>query len=533
MAGRAVAISRVSLAGGLALALVLALVLGTLVLVALRAETGVGQGAGQSAGLGAGLGAGGGAAVRFTLLQASLSAAISAALAVPLARALSRRRFRGRGLVITLMGAPFILPVIVAVLGLLAVFGRAGLVNVALGWAGLGPVSVYGLWGVVLAHVFFNLPLATRLILQGWQQIPAERFRLAASLGFSAGDVGRRLEWPMLRAVLPGVVLVVFLVCLTSFAVALTMGGGPRATTIELAIYQAVRLDFDLGRAALLALVQLGLGLGAGLLALRLGLPEAGLGGGFDRVERRWEAARPGLVVQDALLIALAAAFLLLPLAAVVLRGAPGLLALPPEVWQAALRSLAVALAAAALSIALSLSIAALAVLRRAPVAGLVGMLGLAASPLVIGTGLFIGIYPHADPAGFALAVTLVVNALMALPFTLRALLPALASVEAGYGRLADALGVTGLARMRLLWLPRLRRPLGFSAGLAAALSMGDLGVVALFADPERATLPLQMYRLMGAYRMQEAAGAGLLLLVLSVGLFWLFDRGGRIDADT
>ena len=72
-----------------------------------------------------------------------------------------------RGLLITLMGAPFILPVIVAVLGLLAVFGRAGIFNSALVWAGLEPVSIYGLHGVVLAHVFFNLPLATRLILQG------------------------------------------------------------------------------------------------------------------------------------------------------------------------------------------------------------------------------------------------------------------------------------------------------------------------------------------------------------------------------
>ena len=47
-------------------------------------------------------------------------------LAVPVARALARRRFPGRGLLVTLLGAPFLLPVIVALLGLLAVFGRAG-----------------------------------------------------------------------------------------------------------------------------------------------------------------------------------------------------------------------------------------------------------------------------------------------------------------------------------------------------------------------------------------------------------------------
>lgn len=521
MARRAVQIGRARFAGGLALAGVLALVAVPLAMVAARAE-GMGR-----------LGPADWAALRFTLVQASLSALISAGIAVPLARALSRRRFAGRGVLVVLMGVPFILPVIVAVLGLLAVFGRSGLINAALVWAGLAPVSIYGLWGVVLAHVFFNLPLATRLILQGWQTVPAEHFRLAASLGFTARDVARRLEWPMLRTVLPGVVLVVFLVCLTSFAVALTMGGGPRATTLELAIYQAVRLDFDLGRAALLALIQLALGLGAGLVALRLALPEAGLGAGRDRPVRRWEAERLHLRLMDGALIAAAALFLLVPLGSVVLRGLAGLASLPMPVWQAALRSALVALPAAMLTLGLAGAISALAVVGRAPLVGIVGMLGLAASPLVIGTGLFLLTNPLADPARLALAVTAAVNALMALPFALRVIGPALAKAEADFGRLADALDLTGMARLRLLWLPRLRPQIGFTLGLSAALSMGDFGVIALFASPEHATLPMQLYRLMGAYRMDQAASAGVLLLLLSLGSFVLFERWGRRHAGT
>ncbi|MEE4188583.1 MAG: thiamine/thiamine pyrophosphate ABC transporter permease ThiP, partial [Roseobacter sp.] len=124
-------------------------------------------------------------AIRFTVVQAGLSALFSIVLAVPLARALARRDLPGRRVLVTLLGAPFILPVIVAVLGLLAVFGRNGWLNTILGFLGLPSVSIYGLHGVVLAHVFFNLPLATRLLLQGWQGIPAERFRLAAQLDLS------------------------------------------------------------------------------------------------------------------------------------------------------------------------------------------------------------------------------------------------------------------------------------------------------------------------------------------------------------
>ena len=137
----------------------------------------------------------------------------------------------------------------------------------------------------------------------------------------------------------------------------------------------------------------------------------------------------------------------------------------------------------------------------------------LAASPFVIGTGLFILLYPLADPFALALPVTATVNAAMALPFVLRALLPALAEARAVDGRLADSLGMRGLARFRLVTWARLRRPMGFAAGLAAALSMGDLGVIALFAPPEVATLPLLMQRLMAAYRMEAAAGVALVLV--------------------
>ena len=60
---------------------------------------------------------------------------------------------------------------------------------------------------------------------------------------------------------------------------------------------------------------------------------------------------------------------------------------------------------------------------------------------------------------------------------------------------------------------------------------MGDLGVIALFSAPGAATLPMEMYRLMGSYRTDDAEGAAVLLMLLALGMFWVFDRGGRVDA--
>ncbi|NNE87387.1 MAG: thiamine/thiamine pyrophosphate ABC transporter permease ThiP [Silicimonas sp.] len=513
MADRAQPLSLGPLAGTAAAVAIPALILGTAGALFLRAEPGQGVSPADWA------------AVRFTLWQAFLSSLISCVLAIPVARALARRRFWGRRLLITLLGAPFLLPVIVAVFGLIAIFGRGGLANALLGSIGFQPISIFGVHGVVLAQVFFNLPLATRLILQGWQDIPSERFRLAATLGMESSAVQRHLEVPMLKRVLPGAALVIFVICTTSFAVALTLGGGPRATTVELAIYQALRFEFDLSRAAFLSLIQLAITVIAAAVLLRVGLT-VGFGSGMDRQARRWDAEKTWLRTLDVIAILIATLFLLLPLTAVFLRGLPAVADLPASVWYSALRSLGVALASTVLVVGVSLSMAIAAARPRGAWVEGAGLLAIAASPLVVGTGLFILIFPVARPETLALPVTALVNTIVTVPFALRAMVPAMRAIEADYGRLADSLSLTGWARMRLLILPRIRRPLGFAAGLSAALSMGDLGVIALFADPESATLPLQVQRLMGAYRMEEAGGAAVLLLTLSFALFWGFDRG-------
>ncbi len=514
MASRTVEVTIRRVVGSGVLALLLTLSLGTLAMVALRAE---GYG---------GLRAGDWAAVRFTVWQALLSAGISVICAVPIARALARRSFPGRSMLVTLLGAPFILPVIVGVLGLIAVFGRSGWINDGLTLLGLPNVSIYGAGGVILAHVFFNLPLATRLILQGWLSVPPGQFRLAASLGADGFALHRLIEWPMLKRSLPGAFLLIFLLCLTSFTVALAVGGGPRATTIELAVYQAFRFDFDIGKAATLGLIQIAICVCVAALAFLVPLPRV-QGGSDVGVVPTWSRPSP----LDWAWIGLGAAFLLVPLGAIVLSGLPGLWGLPSSIWSALWTSVWVAVLSALLCAAMALGLA-LMVARSADgvrkLAEGIGVLGLATSPLVIGTGLFLMIFPFARPMDFALVVTLTVNAVMSLPFALRVLAPAVAQVYSDHDRLRQSIGMPQGTWARYVVLPAVRRPLGFAMGLAAALSMGDLGVITLFADPAVETLPLALYRLMGAYRMDDAAGAALILVGFSLLLFWMFDRGGR-----
>lgn len=473
-------------------------------------------------------------AIRFTIFQATLSALISVGLAIPVARALARRQFRGRSALITLLGAPFLLPSIVAVLGLLAVWGRAGVISKFLMFNGFERIDIYGLSGILLAHVFFNLPLATRMILQGWSSIPSEHFRLAAQLGCRPSDTIRHLEIPMLRGVLPTAFLLVFLLCLTSFAVALALGGGPKATTIELAIYQALRYDFDLNKAALLGLIQFALCASFAMISLRFSV-QVQFDGGLDRAITRWDNTPKWLRWQDILVLGLTVLFVSTPLITIILRGLPSMTNIPISVWPAVKNSLIIALCSAALALTLAVTLALFIdklKARRSKLATLseiLGLITLSASPFVLGTGLFIIINPFFSPFALALPITALVNATISLPLALRSIMPTLEQNRRIYGPLAESLDMRGLSHFRYLIWPAIRKPAGFATGLAAALSMGDLGVITLFAPPNVETLPLVMYRLMGTYRLDQAASVALILVVLTLTLFWIFDRGGRL----
>jgi thiamine transport system permease protein len=260
----------------------------------------------------------------------------------------------------------------------------------------------------------------------------------------------------------------------------------------------------------------------AALVAWRI-TPLNGFGSGLDRTVARWDQSR-----WDWIWLLLVTLFLVLPLAMILWRGVPSLPDLGPDIYRAAGRSVLVALAATTLTLAGALALS----LRGGVLVALVGSLPLAASALVMGTGLFLLVFPFVNPVTVALPVTVGVNAVMAMPFALRLLSPAVADIRSDYGPLAANLALGSWATLRLVILPRLRKPLSFAAGLTMALSIGDLGVVALFATPAQETLPLAMYRLMGAYRMDAAAGAAVLLLFMALGAFWICDSRGQGDAD-
>lgn len=480
---------------------------------------------------------------RFTLWQAALSTLLSVVPALFVARALSRHpRFFGRGFILQLFAVPLALPAIVAALGILALYGRAGYFAGVLGTlGGQSWPGIYGLSGILVAHVFFNLPLSVRLFLEALGTVPADQWRLASQLGMGAAPAFRLIEWPTLRAALPGVAGLVFMLCITSFTIVLILGGGPAATTLEVAIYQALRFDFDPARAVTLTLLQIALTFAVVLALTRLGANTVG-DANLPVVSRRYLSAGAAETMLNAVLIVLALLFVAGPMAATVMSGLGAdlsRLASESAVRQATLTSAVLAFLSALLSVALALALImarrALSLSRRVGARTLLehatdtgaGFV-LVVPPIVIGAGWFLALRTVSDVFAIAPIMVVTVNAVMAMPFALRAVRPAYDAASERHERLCAQLGISGWSRLRLIDWPSLRRPLATGFAFAMALSLGDLGVIALFGSDSVQTLPYLLLSRMGSYRTADAAGLALLLGVVCLALVLVADWLGR-----
>lgn len=480
--------------------------------------------------------------IRFTFYQACLSTLLSVGFAIPVALALSRQPvFKGRQVLLNLFSVSLIIPSVVAIFGIVAVFGRNGWVNHILDWAQVPwQLSLYGLTGILIAHVFFNLPLATRVLLQSLDSVASENWRLAAQLGLPGRSVFRFIEWPAIKSSLPGLCILVFSLCFTSFAIVLTLGGGPKATTIEVAIYQALRFDFDLPSAISLAVIQ--------LLICTVLIIAVSQFGTHTKVFMTRQSASVRFLEQNWMnrlwnfsLIGLAIVFVVTPLVALLVSAInpslPKVLTASSTVG-ATLNTVAVAVVSGLLST--SLGIAILSSTRHLRVRTRYARLGkalelpgfaiLVVPPVVLGTGLFLLLRPFADVFALALVLVVLVNALMGLPFVIRILETPFLQSAVNYDKLSSSLGMHGLNRWKYVEWPLIRKPLGLALAVSTTLSAGDLTVIALFGSERIRTLSLLLYQRMGSYRLYEAAVTATLLLLLCLFLFWIIERlvGGR-----
>jgi molybdate transport system permease protein len=190
-------------------------------------------------------------------------------LGTPTAYLLATRRFRGRSLLVVLVELPLVLPPAVAGIGLIAAFGRFGLLGDTLNAFGiqLGLTQA----AVVIAVAYVSSPLYIRQAIATFESVDQNLVAASRTLGAGRTRTFFRVSLPLSRRGLAAGEALAFARGLGEFGATIMFAGSLQGVTqtLPIAIYQEFNSDFTtaLAMSALLVVVS-----GALLVALRLTL---------------------------------------------------------------------------------------------------------------------------------------------------------------------------------------------------------------------------------------------------------------------
>jgi thiamine transport system permease protein len=494
----------------------------------------------------------------FTFYQTILSTLLTLALGLPAAFLFARYDFHGKSFLRTLTAIPFMLPTVVVAAGFTALLGPRGWMNIALmhlfGLVTPPLVFTGTLGAILLAHIFYNTTIVIRIVGNAIAHLDPRLEQAARTLGANPPRVFWRVTLALLRPSILAAALLVFIFDFTSFGVILLLGG-PGFSTLEVAIYTQAMSFFNLPLAALLSLIQLFCTLAFSIMYSRL-LPRTVV----SVTPRADVSSHPHTLAQRcfvAIFSILLFIFYVLPLSALPLRSVLRLEAdegqrgqihygltgdyygelfanrndsifyVPP--FEAIGNSLGYAGLTVVLSLLLGLPVAAALAHpgRLARVLDPLLMLPLGASAVTLGLGLIITFNKPIFASQFMLIssplLVPIAHTIIALPFVIRALQPALASIP---DRLRQAAAMLG-ASPRRVWFavdwPIVSRATLSAAVFAFTISLGEFGASSLVVRPEYPTLPIAIARFLslpgGLNYGQAMAMATILMVVCGTGI--------------
>lgn len=486
----------------------------------------------------------------FTLWQAGVSTLLTVAAGLPGAWVLARLKFRGSALVRAGVTVPFVMPTVVVASAFVALLGPRSPVNTATSFL-FGPeAGVVDLrrtvTAILIAHVFFNYAVVVRTVGGLWAHLDPRLEEAARMLGAGRWRTFREVALPLLRPAIASAAAIVFLFTFTSFGVVLILGGPARAT-IEVEIHRATTQLLDLPLASSLAIVQLV----AVVAALAV----------YGRLQRRTvrqrlvattHAARPPATRGERWMLRGNLAFMALLLAAPLLVLAersvvtasgygwdnyralfnpPADTVLAVAGWETIRNSIVFGGAATILAVTVG-GLAAVAATRNEGVLARgvdrALMVPLGTSAVTIGFGFLIALNrPPVDLRGSVLLVP-IAQALVAVPFVVRTVLPVLRSIDQRLREAAATLGAAPGRVWREVDLPMVWRAFAVATGFAFAIAVGEFGATVFVARAQWPTMPVAIFRLLGrpgVTHFGQAMAMSTILMLVTAAAVLAIDR--------
>lgn len=493
----------------------------------------------------------------FTFYQAILSTLLTFALGLPAAILFSKFNFPGKSLLRALTAVPFMLPTVVVAAAFNSIFSPRGLFSFFFPSFIIHP-SPFIL--ILLAHTFYNTSIVIRIVGNAISRLDPKLEASARVLGADTFHVWKNVILPILRPSILAAALLVFMFDFTSFGVILLLGGSQFAT-LEVEIYiRALQLP-NLNLAALLSVIQLVFTLIFSVLYSRT------INQVSTQTAPRFSQARPPKTIRERLFVFTLSSLLVtsvfLPLISLPIRSLTrlepdrgqrdevqygfttdyyqelfinrrgSLFYVPPI--QAAANSLGFAGITVILSLALGYP-AAYALAKPTRLEKFLDpflMLPLGASAVMMGLG-FILSFGRLIASPFFIPIA---HTLIALPFVIRTLQPALASIPERLRQAASTLGASPLRVWQTVDFPILSRATLSAATFAFTVSLGEFGATLLITRPEYPTIPIAISRFLsqpgGLNYGQAMAMATVLMLLTTLSILLIeklrFNNAGEL----
>ena len=479
----------------------------------------------------------------FTAWQATASALLTLLLAVPLAWVLACHSFPGKRTLEAVLMVPFVLPTIVVAVAFTALVGPTGSLNsllMRLPGVDEPPIRLLNtVWAILLAHVFYNVAVASRILATGWRGLDTRVEESAAMLGAGPGARFFLVTLPALRNSLLAAGSLVFLFCFTSFGVILILGG-PKFGTIETEIYRESLFLFRLPVAGALALIQIvitfaTIGVNTAIQRNATQRTEAQRATAWTRRSRTFGA----LVLVGMLVLTVA------PMAALAERSlhagdgytlryytmlnqkVRGQVVFVAPI-EAIRNSVVFAIATAALALPIGTLAAVGAVRARSKLGEAIVQVPLGVSAVTLGLGFLVTFDEPPLELRQSPVLVVIAHSLIAVPFVARTVASRMRSLDP---RLRDAGAMLGAGPIRTFFsveVPQLRGALGVGAVLAFATSIGEFGATLLISIPEYPTIPVAIFRYLGqpgALNYGQALAMSTVLMVVTASVFFVADR--------
>ena len=486
----------------------------------------------------------------FSLKQGALSTLLSAAIGFPGAYILARYTFRGKNFLKSLITVPYVLPPIAAVLGIVLLIGNNGIINralMALSGAEQPPLALlYSLKAILIAHTFYNIPLFIRFVYPVWEKIPVSLYEAGRSLGAGRWRLFRTVTCPWLLCALTAACALIFVLCFMSFSIVLVLGGGPQYSTMEVEIYKLARTTSQVTKAcalggleSLITLLFIAVYTAAGHRQSSYPVPV----GKHGTVPAKKLSAHsfPALLYIIFLIL-----YVAMPMVTIAFNSFTGKSGwgkekgltlswykafVQPNMYNPVLNTILIATATVIFAIVLSLIISA--VISRWPKGSFLIQIFFFASLGISSILLSLGYMLTISRLGFrpnGKLLLIAVHTAAVLPFTIKAISLFYSRINRRCIECAQSLGAKPL---RILWtikLPMIKNGI-FTAGIFAfAVSAGEVNGALMLAPEGFTTMPVAIYRLIGAYRFYQACAMGTVLLLICIAAFYAIDRLGEIS---